>query len=127
MRKWLGFTHQQFDIVKIVYRLRNRGIQPTPKSIQTEYKQEHKKYLMKPNLFTILRVLIQKGVIGKKGQADYILDQKGIKGIMENTRKFLDDELREFERTEKHVDQFFRELTYKREQPDINYLEESEL
>ena len=127
MRKWLGITNQQFDIVKIVYRLRNRGIQPTPKNIQKEYMQEHKRYLMKPNLFTILRALMQKGVIAKVGQADYSLDQEGIGGIMKEAKNCLDDEMREFERTEKNIEQFFREMTYKREQPDIGYLEEREL
>ena len=127
MRLWLKLTPQQFDIVKIIYKLRNRGLQPTPKNIQKEYKIEYNKYLMKPNLFAILRILIQKNVISKKGTADYLLHENGIRQIIGEARLKLDAEYSELERTQKEVDQFFKELTYKRETPDINYLEDEDI
>jgi hypothetical protein len=126
-RRWLGLTQQQYDIVKIVYRLRNRGAQPSPKNIQKEYRTEYNKYLMKPNLFNILRMLQSKKIVRKSAHAEYSLDQAGIMETLVESKKRLLQDVDDLDRTHDQVDQFFREITYRKEQPDIQYLEGDEL
>jgi hypothetical protein len=126
-RQWVGLTQQQYDIVKIIYRLRNRGLQPTPKAIQREYKTEHSKYLMKPNLFNLLRLLIQKRIIRKAATADYTLDQEGIEAALKKARQTAESNLQDVEKTSREIDQFFKEITYSRELPDIRYLEDRQI
>jgi hypothetical protein len=122
-RRWVGLTQQQYDIVKIVYRLRNRGVQPSPKNIQREYRNEYNKYLMKPNLFNILRLLQSKCVLKKAAQADYSLDQAGIRERLTQSKSQLLKELQDLDKTHEQIEQFFRDITYRKEQPDIQYLE----
>ena len=126
-RKWAGLTQQQYDIVKIIYRLRARGTQPTPKMMQREYRAEFDKYLMKPNLFNVLRILQQRKIIHKVGQADYQLDYEGIKNTLETAKEKIQNDAKELENTTNKVDQFFREITYRKETPDIQHLESQTL
>ncbi|MBU0761992.1 MAG: hypothetical protein KKD39_03120, partial [Candidatus Altiarchaeota archaeon] len=123
----VGLTQQQYDIVKIIYKLKNRGLKPTPKAIQKEYKIEHDRYLMKPNLFNLLRFLIQKKIIKKAAQADYTIDKDGIEETLKKARDEVEKNLKEVEKTSREVEQYFKETTYNREQPDIRYLERKEL
>jgi hypothetical protein len=82
---------------------------------------------MKPNLFNILRLLRQRKIISQKGQADYCLNQLGIKDVMSEAKKRIDSEILEYGKINERVDQFFKELTYRVERPDITYLGEDEL
>ncbi len=127
MRRWLGLTQQQFDVVKVIYRVRNRGVVSSPKVVQREYRTEHGKLIIKPNLFNILRVLQEKGVVRRVAQGEYALDHEGISNVMDGARVRLEGEREELDKTSGQVDQFFREVTYSREHPDVNYLEGKEL
>ncbi|MFH1055647.1 MAG: hypothetical protein V1744_06100 [Candidatus Altiarchaeota archaeon] len=126
-RRWTSLTQQQYDIVKVIYRLRNRGVKPTPKNIQREYRTEHNKIIIKPNLFNILKTLQNKKVIVRAALAEYALDQEGIRGAIEESKQGLRKDVEDCERTQNEIEQFFKELTYRKEQPDIHYLEGEQL
>jgi len=127
MRRWLGLTQQQFDIVKVIYRVGNRGLVSSPKVVQREYRLEHGRLIIKPNLFNILRILQQKRVVRRVAQGEYALDYEGVSKIMVAARVRLEGEREELDKTSGQVDQFFREVTYSKEHPDVNYLEGGEL
>jgi hypothetical protein len=122
-RRWLNLTQQEYDIVKAIYRLRNRGIQPTPKNIQKEYLNAHGKHIIKPNLFNLLRQLQAKKAVSKPAQAEYAVNEEGIKEVLEEARKHLAQDIEDVEKTRDQVDQYFKETTYRKEQPDIHFLQ----
>jgi hypothetical protein len=122
-RRWLNLTPQQFDIVTAIYRLRNRGLRPTPKAIQGEYLSSQGKSIIKPNLFNLLRELQSRKVLVRPAPAEYAIDQDGVRAALESSKRRLSEDMQELERTHSQTEQLFKDITYKREHPDVNIIE----
>jgi hypothetical protein len=119
--EWIGLTPQQFDILKCVHLLYSNNSQASPKEIQAEYKRLTGKYLMKPNLFNILRTLKSKGCLKQSGYGAYIVDFTGLRRILECRKRELDKERESFDTIYGSLDTYFLEIVAEIDKPIVKY------
>ncbi|MFH1403989.1 MAG: hypothetical protein ABIH11_06960 [Candidatus Altiarchaeota archaeon] len=127
LHKWLDLTQQQLDIVKIIYKIRQTPGKSTPNDIGKEYKRIHGKPILKPNLFTILKLLQKRGIVEKVGQADYSVDIDGLRDTLGKKRRYLEKQQTEFDKACQDTDEYFRKLTWQMDRPIVEYLDHDEL
>ena len=127
MHKWLDLSQQQMDIIKIVYKLQQSPGKTTPKEISREFKRIHGKQILKPNLFTILKLLKKRDFISKEGQADYNVNIDGVKKALDEKRNDLERQQTNFELACRDTDEYFRRLTWRMDRPYVEYLDHDEL
>jgi hypothetical protein len=127
MHKWLELTQQQLEVLKVIYKLQQTPGKTTPKEISREYKRIHGKQILKPNLFTILKLLQKRGLLSKAGQADYKVDMEGIKKNLEDKRQTLEKQQTDFENACRHTEEYFQKLTWQLDRPIVEYLDHDEL
>jgi hypothetical protein len=118
---WLNLTPQQFDILLCIYHLQEFGGDTSPKAIQKQYKEHTGKYIMKPNLFNILRLLKRSGCIKHKVVAGYTIDLTGIKQILQLRREEYQENLKEFDNSMGIVEDFFLKVSDNMKPPEVEY------
>jgi len=119
----LGLTSQQFDVLQCVYRLRVGGGSASPKAIQEEYRKASGKYLIKPNLFNILRFLKGKGYLRQAGFGEYEVDFDGVESVLQERKAEFRRELVEFEGLADDVSEYFNRVNLAHFKPSVEYLE----
>ncbi len=124
--EWLGLTPQQMDVLYCVYRLGSGGSRASPKNIQAEYRKLRGKYLMKANLFKLLKILKNIGCISKKGYGNYIVDFKGLNRLVDKRRHRFEEESKQFHRVAEDMEAYFSELASESERPLVRYYGYSE-
>ena len=92
LAQYLNLTPQQCDIVNIIYNLQERKVQSTPIAIEKEYINEKKIFLQKSNLFSQLKILMDKKIIIKDNRAHYTINIEGIKESILARQKELENE-----------------------------------
>lgn len=125
--RWLNTTEQQFQIIKTIYRLGNRETEATPKNISKEYEKLHGKVIQKPNLFTILRTLIEKDLIQKDASFNYKVNFGGIRQTLGEHQEKLEKEREEFQKAHNKTEDYFRKNISTQERPVVDYYEQKEL
>jgi hypothetical protein len=123
---WLTITPQQFEILHCIYRLREDGSTSSPKEIQKEYKRFSGKYLMKPNLFNILRILKGKNYIKSEGYGGYIIHFEGLREGLNSRGITLEKELTTFKSASSRIEEYFRKSSRIFEKPIVLFLEPNE-
>jgi len=127
IKEWLGITEQQLQVIKAIYRLETGKTETTPKNITREYARTHGKTIQKPNLFTILRTLIEKELIKKDGHSSYRVDFDGIRGSLHAHKDKLAREREEFQKAYGRTEDYFRKHVAKSQYPSVSYHEHDEL
>jgi hypothetical protein len=120
--EYVGLTPQQFDVLQCIYRLQEWRKVTSPKSIQEEYRRHTSRYLMKPNLFNILRILKMKGCIVQSGYGEYGINFIGIKECLRSTKTDLTKDLKEFTEVESEIEKYFIKLNETVRPPRVEYL-----
>jgi hypothetical protein len=118
---WLSLSPQQFDILKCVHLLYSNNSQVSPKAIQAEYRRLTGKYLMKPNLFNILRTLKSKGCLRQSGYGSYVVDFNGLRRILDCQRGKLDKERESFDTVYGSLDAYFLEIVAEIDKPVVKF------
>jgi hypothetical protein len=124
--KWLKTTEQQFQILKTIYRLEDVENKTMPKSINNEYARIHKKKILKPNLFNILKTLLQKNLIKKDTTRGYRINYEGIRITLENHQEKLEKEEEELKKAQTKTEEYFRKNIPKA-YPLVEYYDQKEL
>ncbi|MFH1125618.1 MAG: hypothetical protein V1703_00700 [Candidatus Altiarchaeota archaeon] len=124
---WLNTTEQQFQIIKTIYRLESKREEATPKNIGKEYAKTYGKSIQKPNLFTLLRTLIEKELIQKDAGFTYRVNFNGIRQSLGKHREKLDKEGEEFQKAYGKTEEYFRRNISRQERPTVDYFEQKEL
>jgi hypothetical protein len=121
--QWLNLTPQQLDILYCVFRLQEKKLQTTPKNIQAEYRALTGKYLMKPNLFNILRTLKASKTLKQANYGTYGIDIEGIRDTFGRRGEEYRQRLEEFEGLSGEIEGFFMKLQETNRPPNVEYLE----
>ncbi|MFH0861926.1 MAG: hypothetical protein V1875_02745 [Candidatus Altiarchaeota archaeon] len=121
--EWLGLTPQQYDIMQCIFRLQSENIQASPKAIQGEYRKLTGKYLMKPNLFNILRSLKRGGCITQSGFGAYVVDFEGVSGILHSSKEELKKTMADFDRLTGDLEDYFNRTKINYFKPTVEYLD----
>lgn len=119
----LGLTPQQFDILQCIYGIQVDGHKASPKAIQADYRKHSGKYLMKPNLFNLLRLLKGKGYIVQANFGEYNVDIKSISESLKAREVSLSSELDDFKILSANVEDYFTKAASQYERPYVTYLE----
>lgn len=119
--RWLNTTEQQTDILKTIYRLQHRNRNPSPKNIEEEYYATHNKRMQKPNLFHILRQLIEKDLVVKEGQARYGVNLEGLRSALKARERVMEAELKQFKSVCAEADEHLMRASLKPLQPVMRY------
>ncbi len=126
LSKCLNLTPQQCEIVNIIYNLQERKIPSTPIAIEKEYINEKRIFLQKSNLFSQLKILLDKKIITKDNRAHYTINVEGIKEAIYVRKKELDDENKIITSFVSDTESFFEKMI-KPTQIFVTYLSETEL
>lgn len=124
--RWLDTTDQQFQILKTIYRLEDVETKTMPKDITREYAKTNKKTILKPNLFNILKTLLQKKLIKKDLTRGYRVDYDGIRETLEKHKEKLGREEEELKKAQAKTEEYFRKNLPKA-YPLVEYYEQKEL
>ena len=124
---WLGLTPQQFNVFEIVYRIQKRGLTASPKSIQKEYSIVHGGRIQKPNLFNILRLLLDKGFLVKRERGSYTVDSSSVSEYLEGQVNCFENELYGFRDFLGDFTEYLDQLSSKKSSVMVDYLGFSEL
>ncbi len=127
IQDWLDVTPQQLEIVQSIYKLELDELTASPKQIQQEYRKRTGKYLMKPNLFNILRILQQRGYVAREGVGDYHVNLDGIKHNLKAKESKLRKDLENFINVSANVESHFIRLADRMRRPAIQYLDQMSL
>ncbi len=98
LRDWVDITQQQFDIFKVIYQLGKKGTKVTIPNIEDEYLMEFSLKLLRPNLHSILRVLLGKGMITRGSRGEYEVNYRGITMLLNKSETGIKEKLDELRR-----------------------------
>ncbi len=127
MPRWLDLTPQQFSILLSVYYLQLSGSRTNPKSILERYVSDSNKHLQRSNLFTQLRVLVDRGFLARGGNACYLLDFDALESFLASRRLVLVKELEEFDRVSSQLRDFLRRVVLQEQRPRVFFMGYGEL
>ena len=122
LSEWLGITKQQLTILTVINSLRTRKRVASPKNISLEFKKQQGKSIQKSNLFTQIKILIDKDFIAKSGKADYIIVSEAIKSKLLERKSALLEEADEIDKVWASLDTYFVDMSQEKEQI-IEYLD----
>jgi hypothetical protein len=125
--KWLSTTEQQFHIIKTLYKLESKNAEATPKNIGKEYTRLYGKIIQKPNLFTILRALLEKNLIQKDANSNYRIKFDGIRHALGKHKEHIESEGSEFKKAYSSTEDYFRRNMPKSDRPTVDYYDRKEL
>lgn len=125
--RWLDLTGQQAQVLALIYQLEEDSEQGSPKNIGRRYQKAHGKRIQKPNLFALLKILADHGLITKEGPADYRISFDGIQEALSQHRTRMEKETREFSQLEKSAQDYFRRHIARPDRPVVNYLDYNQL
>ena len=120
---WLSLTPQEFDILSCVFRLQAGGVRASPQEVQSEYKMCLGKYLAKPNLFHILKILMNRGFLLRVGRGEYGVDFDGLEAFIDTRSGEIQREYREFESLSSDVREYFKKSGIVDSRPVVEYLD----
>jgi hypothetical protein len=120
---WLNLTPQQFDILQCINSIRGKGVEATPKEIQHEYKVLNNKYLMKPNLFNILRLLKGRGYIAQTNFGVYHVNFDRIEEALRLKKEDYINIIDDFDNIIDKVDGYFLQAHGRDSMPIVKYLD----
>lgn len=123
LRGWLGLTNQQYDVLQIIWSLQSVGKNPSPKIIQESFFSKYGVKIQKPNLFNILKFLIEKGFLKKTGKGVYNLDKAGISRSIKAKKEFFLTSVSECEKAIVDLDSLLEKIIENEKKPIINYLD----
>ena len=124
---WLGLTEQQTDILKTVYNLEHNQKPTSPKNITAEYERTHRKRILRPNLFNILKLLKEKNLIAKKTQGAYTTNFPGIQENIKTAGAKLEEKMREYQEVSKNAEQYFTRYATRIDRPEVAYYDQPQL
>ncbi|OYT55082.1 MAG: hypothetical protein B6U72_00330 [Candidatus Altiarchaeales archaeon ex4484_2] len=127
MPRWLDLTPQQFSILLSVYFLQLSGSRTNPKSILERYVSDSGRRLQQSNLFTQLRVLVDRGFLVRGGDACYLLDFDALESFLSSRRLVLVGELEEFDRVSSQLRDFLRRVVLQEQRPRVFFMGYGEL
>jgi hypothetical protein len=93
VREWIDITQQQFDVFKVIYQLGKRGTKVTILNIEDEYLLEFNLKLQRPNLHSVLRVLLSKGIITRSSRGEYRINYRGITLLLNKSETDMKEKL----------------------------------
>lgn len=124
--KWLQLTGQQAILIGILYRLQEQKLATNPVAVEKEYFKETKTFIQKSNLFTQLRLLVEKGIVTKSANAQYQVNFKNIQESLYAKKKELAQEVDEITKLTSDTQTFFEKII-KPTSISVTYLTETEL
>ncbi|MFH0862033.1 MAG: hypothetical protein V1875_03290 [Candidatus Altiarchaeota archaeon] len=127
LREWLELTNQQFDILKALYTLEQRREDTSPINIQKEYTKQCTKRIERSNLFTIMKLLMDKELIQKADRGKYQLSIDGIKKSVDEKDKIFRQQYSQFQKARENLDTFLSEVLGREQKPMIRFLSHKEL
>ena len=77
---------------------------------------------MKPNLFSILRVLKGKKCVRLIGYGSYTIDFEGVKGCLDQWRERYQRNLQEFDEVAGEIENYFLKIAENTKVPRVEYL-----
>lgn len=119
---YLGITNQQFDVLNTIISLEEGGEIATPKNINKKYAYNYGKRIQNPNLFSILKELMEKNVVVRPSPADYRSNIKGIKQILQAKDGQMKKELKEFESVLEKTTEYFKKIADEGIAPFVKFL-----
>jgi len=125
--KWLNTTEQQFHIIKALYKLESKTAETMPKDIGREYTRLYGKIIQKPNLFTILRALMDKNLIQKDSRSNYRIRFDGLRQALGKHREQIEREGEEFRNAYSKTEDYFRRNMPRSDRPMVDYYEHKDL
>jgi len=127
LREWLELTNQQFDIFKSIHSLERKKENTRPKNIQKEYTKIYAKGIERSNLFTIIKILIDKELIQKTDRANYAINTDGIQKAIDHKDKKFKEQYQQFQKAKENIDTYLSETLEKQQKPTIRFLTHDEL
>lgn len=119
LTQWLNITSQQANVLLTIHKLEAGREKTSPKNIATRYKKDHDTYIQKPNMFVILKTLMEKDLIRRRELSDYRIEFDGIAAALHRHRDGLRDELARIERIAPDIEAYFRRLAPRGSRPDV--------
>ena len=127
LREWLELTNQQFDLFKSIYTLDSKKEYTTPKNIQKEYTNVSGKEIERSNLFTIIKLLMDKELIVKTERATYSINVEGIRKSIDSKDKKFKEQYDQFRKVREDLDAYLNDILEKPQKPTIRFLTHNEL
>jgi len=124
---WLDLTDQQFQILSVVHRLELSRRRPSPKNIVLEYESVSDKLIAKPNLFTILKALCDRGLVRRVEQGSYAVDFEVVREVLAKRIGLKEAELDQLRRVVDETEKFFKKELKSKDIPYVTYLDHDEL
>ncbi|MFH0861928.1 MAG: hypothetical protein V1875_02755 [Candidatus Altiarchaeota archaeon] len=120
--RWLGITIQEFEILISLHELEIRGKETKPKAVLEEYSKRYGKRIKPPNLFGILKTLVELQIVSKLGKGTYIVNMSAIREIIQSRKKDFEIEMKNFEGISSKIEEFFQKGSIKNTKPYVEYI-----
>lgn len=108
LAKWLNVTEQQNQVLQSIYSLESTGVEATPKNILASYSRAYGKEIQSNNLFTIIKILADEGLIVKKGKARYSVNLDSIRERLVESSRTQEKELEKVNRLIKNLSEYYK-------------------
>ena len=120
---WLGLTPQQFDVLYVVFSIQRDGGVASPSLIKDYYFRFKDGVLQKPNLFSILRLLVRRGLLARVGKGRYEVSISGVRGVLQDRKVEFQEKLDELELFSSEVEELFLQFSSRYQKPVVDYLD----
>ncbi len=123
----LGITEQQLNLLKAVYKLTSKNKPVTPKEIEATYATSAPGGIHKSNLFRQLKILQDKSLLAKEGEANYKINFDGIKNTLDTRKQDFLKKLDQYTELSEEIEEYFRRVSSRDRIPVVEYLDYNEL
>lgn len=118
--EWLNLTEQQLNILFTIYELGGKNRDIKVRNIITEYENMFHSNLKRQNLFSQLKVLIQKGLIKRDNKFSYLVSTESMRDVLTKNKEIKEMEITNFNKFLKNFDNEFNSIL---NIPKVSYLD----